>query len=86
MVLKDLKRAKISSVYKRMNLDLDTIQALRHFIKKEMDKVKEDLVYHVDTIDKLQYSRGKLNALEALLQDLKDLQKNEENIDDDSNT
>tara|TARA_A100001515_G_scaffold140334_1_gene135914 strand:+ start:310 stop:519 length:210 start_codon:yes stop_codon:yes gene_type:complete len=69
-----------------MNLDLDTIQALRHFIKKEMDKVKEDLVYHVDTIDKLQYSRGKLSAYETLLQDLKDLQKTEENIDDDSNT
>ena len=69
-----------------MNLDLDTIQALRHFIKKEMDKVKEDLVYHVDTIDKLQYSRGKLSAYETLLQELKDLQKTEENIDDDSNT
>ena len=69
-----------------MNLDLDTLQTLRHFIKKQMERVKEDLVYHVDTIDKLQYSRGKLSALEALLQDLKDLQKTEENIDDDSNT
>ena len=69
-----------------MNLDLDTLQSVRHYIKKQIDQVKEDLVYHVDTIDKLQYSRGKLNALEALLQDLKDLQKTEENIDDDSNT
>jgi hypothetical protein len=69
-----------------MNLDLDTLQTLRHFIKKQMERVKEDLVYHVDTIDKLQYSRGKLSAFEALLQDLKDLQKTEENIDDDSNT
>ena len=69
-----------------MNLDWDTLQTLRHFIKKQMERVKEDLVYHVDTIDKLQYSRGKLSALEALLQDLKDLQKTEENIDDDSNT
>ena len=69
-----------------MNLDLDTLQTLRHFIKKQMERVKEDLVYNVDTIDKLQYSRGKLSALEALLQDLKDLQKTEENIDDDSNT
>ena len=69
-----------------MNLDLDTLQSIRHYIKKEMDKVKEDLVYHVDTIDKLQYSRGKLSAYETLLQDLKDLQKTEENIDDDSNT
>ena len=69
-----------------MNLDLDTLQTLRHFIKKQMERVKEDLVYHVDTIDKLQYSRGKLSAYEVLLQDLKDLQKTEENIDDDSNT
>ena len=69
-----------------MNLDLDTLQTLRHFIKKQMERVKEDLVYHVDTIDKLQYSRGKLSALEALLQDLKDLQKTEESIDDDSDT
>jgi len=69
-----------------MNLDLDTLQSIRHYIKKQMDQVTEDLVYHVDTIDKLQYSRGKLSALETLLQDLKDLQRNEENVDDDTNT
>jgi len=65
-----------------MNLDLDTLQLVRHYIRKQIDQVKEDLVYHVDTIDKLQYSRGRLNALEALLQDLKDLQNKTENIDD----
>jgi hypothetical protein len=32
-------------------------------------------------MEQLQYSRGRLNALEALLQDLKNLQK--ENIDGD---
>ena len=69
-----------------MNLDLDTVQSLKHFIKKRIDKIKEDLVYHVDTIDSLSYSRGKLSALETLLQDLKDLQRNEENVDDDNNT
>jgi|TARA_Y100000114_G_C11673672_1_gene285069 hypothetical protein len=69
-----------------MNLDLDTLQAIRHYIKKQIDKTKEDLVYHVDTIDRLSYSRGKLSALETLLQDLKDLQRNEENVDDDNNT
>jgi len=69
-----------------MNLDLDTLQTIRHYIKKEIEKTKEDLVYHVDTIDKLSYSRGKLSGLETLLQDLKDLQRNEENVDDDSNT
>jgi hypothetical protein len=69
-----------------MNLDLGALQAIRHYIKKQIDKTKEDLVYHVDTIDRLSYSRGKLSALETLLQDLKDLQRNEENVDDDNNT
>ena len=69
-----------------MNFDLDTLQSVRHYIKKQIDQVKEDLVYHVDTIEKLQYSRGKLNALEALLQDLKDLQKNEETDDGERTT
>ena len=69
-----------------MNLDLDTLQSIRHYIKKQIEKTKEDLVYHVDTNDTLSYSRGKLSALETLLQDLKDLQRNEENVDDDNNT
>jgi hypothetical protein len=69
-----------------MNLDLDTLAQIKHYINKQITKVKEDLVYHVDTIDNLQYSRGKLSALETLLQDLKDLQRNEENVDDDNNT
>jgi hypothetical protein len=43
-------------------------------------------VYGIDTIDNLKYSKGKLSALETLLQDLKDLQRNEENVDDDNNT
>jgi hypothetical protein len=67
-------------------LDLGTLDQIRHYIKKQMDQTKEHLCYGGDTLDKLQYSRGKLNALEALLQDLKDLQKNMENVDDDNNT
>ena len=69
-----------------MNLDLDTLAQIKHYINKQITKTKEDLVYQVDTIDNLQYSRGKLSALETLLQDLKDLQRNEENVDDDNNT
>ena len=65
-----------------MNLDLDTLQTIRHYIKKQIEQVKEDLVYHIDTIDKLQYSRGRLNALEALLQDLKDLQEKQQELND----
>ena len=51
-------------------LDLGTLDQIRHYIKKQMDQTKDHLCYGVDTLDKLQYSRGKLNALEALLQDL----------------
>ena len=41
---------------------------------------KEDLIYGVDTIENLQYARGKINALESLLQDINDLLKKEDKI------
>ena len=45
-----------------------------------LEKYKEDIIYGVDTLEKLQYARGRINALEMLLQDLNDLQKKEENL------
>jgi len=69
-----------------MNLDLDTLAAVKHYINKQIKQIKDDIVYGIDTIDNLKYSKGKLSALETLLQDLKDLQRNEENVDDDNNT
>jgi hypothetical protein len=39
-------------------------------------------VYSIDTIEKLQYAKGKLSAYESLLQDLKDLQKREDIFND----
>ena len=60
--------------------DIDTLQVLRAKIKENIDKYKEDLIYGVDTIENLQYARGKINALESLLQDLNDLLKKDENI------
>ena len=60
--------------------DIDTIQDIRSIIKKSLDKYKEDLIYGVDTIENLQYARGKINALEALLQDLNDLLKKEHDL------
>ena len=69
-----------------MNLDLDTLAAIKHYINKQIKQLKDDIVYGIDTIDNLKYSKGKLSALETLLQDLKDLQRNEENVDDDNNT
>ena len=58
--------------------DVDTLIAVRGIIKKEIEVAKENIIYSLDTIETLQYARGKLNALEALLQDLKDPQKKED--------
>ena len=61
-------------------IDIESIQYLRRKIKEDLEKYKEDLIYGVDTLEKLQYARGKINALESLLQDLNDLLKKDENI------
>jgi hypothetical protein len=63
-------------------MDIDTLQQIRHHIKKEISKVKEHLCYSIDKLDHLNYAKGKLNGLESLLQDLKDLQNREDNFDD----
>ena len=60
--------------------DIDTLQVLRAKIKENINKYKEDLIYGVDTIENLQYARGKINALESLLQDINDLLKKEDKI------
>ena len=62
-------------------LDPYTLTKTFKLINTEIEAIKEHLCHGVDTMEKLQYSRGRLNALEALLQDLKNLQK--ENIDGD---
>ena len=64
-------------------LDPYTLDKIYTLLNKEIAAIKEHICHGVDTIEKLQYSKGRLNALEALLQDLKDLQK--ENIDGDDN-
>ena len=62
-------------------LDPYTLDKIYKLLNKEIEATKEHICHGVDTIEKLQYSRGRLNANEALLQDLKNLQK--ENIDGD---
>ena len=57
--------------------DIDTIQVLRAKIKSSLDRYKEDIIYSVDTMENLQYARGKINAIETLQQDLNDLLKKE---------
>lgn len=68
------------------DLDFFTLETLKKHINKEIETIREHLCHGVDTIEKLQYSRGRLNALEALLQDLKDLQKENIDGDDDNKT
>ena len=63
-------------------LDIDTLQQIRHYIRKEIDKTKDHICYGIDKLDNLHYAKGKLAALEAVLQDLKDLQNREDNFDD----
>jgi|TARA_R110002012_G_scaffold257231_1_gene437447 hypothetical protein len=58
--------------------DIDTIMAIKDLVKKEIEVVKENIVYSIDTQESLQYARGKLNAFDALLQELKNLQKRED--------
>ena len=64
-------------------LDPYTLDRVHKLINQEITAIKDHICHGVDTIEKLQYSRGRLNAYEALLQDLKNLQK--ENIDGDDN-
>ena len=63
-------------------LDIGTLQSVRHYIRKEIDKTKEDICYGIDKLENLHYAKGKLAALEAVLQDLKDLQNREDDVDD----
>ena len=67
-------------------LDVGTVKLVLNYIKKRIDETKQDICYGIDSLDRLHYAKGKLNALEVLLQDLNDLLKKEENVDDDNNT
>ena len=58
--------------------DIDTISAINDLIKKEIEVVKENIIYSIDTQEGLKYARGKINALETLLQELKNLRNRED--------
>jgi len=67
-------------------LDPYTVSRITKRIDEQIKLITEHLCHGVDTVDQLQYSKGRLNALEALLQDLKDLQKENIDGDDDNKT
>jgi|TARA_B110000238_G_C15809968_1_gene303910 hypothetical protein len=54
-------------------MDLDTISLVQRRVKEALARLKDNLIYSVDTIEKLQYVRGQIRSLEDLQQDLKDL-------------
>lgn len=63
-------------------LEHHTIQTIRREIERLLKEKKNHIVYNVDSIEKLQYSRGQLSSLEELLQVIKDLLKKEDIEDD----
>ena len=65
-------------------LDYHTKEQIVNVINKSIKDTKDHICYGVETESQLMYARGRLSALETLLQDLKDLQRNEENVDDDN--
>ena len=56
-------------------LDHFTVEAIRNSINKQITSVKDHICYGVETESQLMYARGRLSGLETLLQDIKNLQK-----------
>ena len=54
-------------------MDIDTISLVQKKIKINLQRLKDNAIYGVDTMEKLQYVRGQIRSLEDLQQDLKDL-------------
>ena len=56
-------------------LDHYTVEAIRNSINKQITDVKDHICYGVETESQLMYARGRLSGLETLLQDIKNLHK-----------
>jgi hypothetical protein len=68
-----LKQGENKMALKKKLMDIDTISLVQHRVKKALARLKDNIVYSVDTVEKLQYVRGQIRSLEDLQQDLKDL-------------
>ena len=56
-------------------LDPHTRDQIENVINKEIKNVKDHICYGVETESQLMYARGRLSGLETLLQDIKNLHK-----------
>jgi len=54
-------------------MDPYTISLFQNLMRKQLETLKNAAIYSVDSLDKLQYVRGQIKAIEALQQELKDL-------------
>ena len=55
---------------------------VKKVVNKRIESLKDNLVYSVDNLEQLHYIRGQIKGLESLLQDLNDLQKKQEQLND----
>jgi hypothetical protein len=55
---------------------------VRRTAEKRIESLKDNLVYSVDKVEQLHYIRGQVKGIESLLQDLKDLQDKQEQLND----
>ncbi len=60
-------------------LDYHTKEQIVNVINKSIKDTKDHICYGVETESQLMYARGRLSALETLLQDIKNLQKEDNN-------
>lgn len=56
-------------------LDFHTTDKIKNVINKQVKDTKDHICYGVETESQLMYARGRLSALEALLQDINNLHK-----------
>ena len=56
-------------------LDPYTAEQIKNVINRSIRDIKDHICYGVETESQLMYARGRLSALEALLQDIKSLHK-----------
>jgi len=55
---------------------------VRRVANKRTETLKDNLVYSVDNTNDLHYIRGQIKGIESLLQDLKDLQEKQQELND----
>jgi len=55
---------------------------VKRVANKRTETLKDNLVYSVDNTNDLHYIRGQIKGIESLLQDLKDLQEKQQELND----